>query len=218
MAATPVTIELYVAAGLVVGFVLGYWQRKVVHGHNFQNYGEGLVVGTLQRYFKSQDFHLLNHVTLRHKGGTTQIDHILVSRFGVFVIETKDYTGWIFANPEHVTWTQVTFNDKFKFQNPIHQNYLHVKAVQELLDFVPASVIQSVVVFVGDAEFKTDMPSGVFTLPKLVDHLKSCTDEVLSLNRVQFCVGRLETARLAVSSKTDIEHVQDLRRRHGLKP
>ena len=148
MAATPVTIELYVAAGLVVGFVLGYWQRKVVHGHNFQNYGEGLVVGTLQRYFKSQDFHLLNHVTLRHKGGTTQIDHILVSRFGVFVIETKDYTGWIFANAEHDTWTQVTFTDKFKFQNPIHQNYGHVRAVQELLDFVPSNAIHSAVVFV----------------------------------------------------------------------
>lgn len=217
MVDTPVTIELYVAAGLVVGFVLGYWQRRVVHDHNFQNYGEGLVVGTLQRHFKSQDYHLLNHITLRHRGGTTQIDHILVSRYGVFVIETKDYTGWIFANAEHATWTQVTFNDKFKFQNPIHQNYLHVKAVQELLDFVPASAIQSVVVFVGDAEFKTDMPSGVFTLPKLVAHLKSCTDEVLSLNRVQFCVGRLETARLAVSGKTDLEHVQALRRRHGQK-
>jgi hypothetical protein len=140
-----------------------------------------------------------------------------VSRFGVFVIETKDYTGWIFANAEHATWTQVTFNDKFKFQNPIHQNYLHVKAVQELLDFVPASAIQSVVVFVGDAEFKSDMPSGVFTLPKLVAHLKSFTDEVLSLNRVQFCVGRLETARLAVSGKTDLEHVQALRRRYRQK-
>ena len=213
-----VSVLHYVFSALAVGFLLGYWQRRVVDEHNFQNLGEELVARTLQRHFKANDYHLLNHITLKQRGGTTQVDHILVSRFGVFVIETKDYTGWIFANPEHVTWTQVTFNDKFKFQNPIHQNYLHVKAVQELLDFVPASVIQSVVVFVGDAEFKTDMPSGVFTLPKLVDHLKSCTDEVLSLNRVQFCVGRLETARLAVSSKTDIEHVQDLRRRHGLKP
>lgn len=217
MLATSVTIELYVALGFFVGFLLGYWQRRVVHDHNFQNYGEGFVVGTLQRHFKSQDFHLLNHVTLRHRGVTTQIDHILVSRFGVFVIETKDYTGWIFANADHATWTQVTFNDKFKFQNPIHQNYLHIKAVQELLDFVPASAIQSVVVFVGDAEFKTDMPSGVFTLPKLVAHLKSCTEEVLSLNRVQFCVGRLETARLKVSQQTDLEHVQALRQRYGQK-
>jgi Nuclease-related domain len=217
MATAAVSVELYVSIGLVIGFVLGYWQRRVVHNRNFQNYGEALVAGTLRRHFKTEDYHLLNHITLRHRGGTTQVDHILVSRFGVFVIETKDYTGWIFAHADHATWTQVTFKDKFKFQNPIHQNYLHVKAVQELFDFVPVSAIQSVVVFVGDAEFKTDMPAGVFTLPQLVKHLRSCTEEVLSPNRVQFCVGRLETARLAVSGETDVAHVQQLQRRYGQK-
>ena len=40
----------------------------------------------------------MNHITLRLGTGTTQIDHILLSRFGVFVIETKDYTGWIFGS------------------------------------------------------------------------------------------------------------------------
>jgi hypothetical protein len=217
MVANTVSTELYAAVGLVVGFAFGFWQRRVVDEHNFQNDGEALVASTLQRHFKTQDYHLLNHITLRHRGGTTQIDHILVSRFGVFVIETKSYTGWIFANAEHPTWTQVTFNDKFKFQNSIHQNYLHVKAVQELLDFVPTSAIHSAVVFTGDAEFKTDMPMGVFTLPKLIQHLRSCTEEVLSPNRVQFCVGRLETARLAVSGETDVAHVQRLQRRYGQK-
>ncbi len=211
------TTTHYIFLALVVGFLLGYWQRRVVHEHNFQNDSEALVAGTLRRHFKTQDYHLLNHITLRHRGGTTQVDHILVSRFGVFVIETKDYTGWIFASAEHATWTQVTFNNKFKFQNPIHQNYLHVKAVQELLDFVPTSAIQSAVVFTGDAEFKTDLPTGVFTLPQLIQHFKSCTEEVLSLNRVQFCVGRLETARLNISEKTDVQHVQALRRRYGQK-
>ncbi len=41
------------------------------------------------------------------------------------------------------------------------------------------------------------------------------TDEVMSLNRVQFCVGRLETVRLAISRETDVEHIQNLERRHG---
>jgi hypothetical protein len=109
MVATSVSIELYVSLGLFVGFLLGYWQRRVVYTHNFQNSGEELVARTLQGNFKGDDYHLLNHVTLKHRGGTTQVDHILVSRFGVFVIETKDYTGWIFANPKHDTWTQVTF-------------------------------------------------------------------------------------------------------------
>jgi len=100
-------------------------------------------------------------------------------------------------------------------KNASHQNYRHVLAVQELLDFMPSAAIHSVVVFVGDAEFKTDVPAGVFTLPKLIEYLKGCTEEVLSLNRMQFCVGRVETERLAVSGKTDLDHVQALRHRYA---
>jgi hypothetical protein len=213
-------LSAHIAFAVFIGFILGFWQCHSLFRRNaksFQNSGEALLTQTLSKHFNTEDYHLLNHITLKHGDVTTQVDHILVSRFGVFVIETKNYTGWIFANAEHATWTQATFNDKYKFQNPVHQNYRHVLAVQALLDFVPASAIHSVVVFVGDAEFKTDVPAGVFTLPKLIEYLKSCREEVLSLNRMQFCVGRLETARLAVSGKTDLEHVQDLRRRHGQK-
>ena len=205
----------YALVGLVVGYALTYVTR---HVFSHQNCGEARVTRTLQSNFSAPDYHLLNHITLKHKGGTTQVDHILVSRFGVFVIETKDYNGWIFANAKHDTWTQVLFRAKFKFQNPIRQNYRHLQAVQEVLDFVPADAIQSVVVFVGDAEFKTDMPEGVFTIGQLATHLRSRTKEVLSISRVQFCVGRLETARLSVSGETDLEHVQGLQRRYGQKP
>ncbi len=176
-----------------------------------------LVRKAIQKHFRSPNYHLLNHITLKHGDGTTQIDHILVSCYGVFVIETKNYKGWIFANPKHETWTQVLFKAKFKFQNPIHQNHRHVLAVRELLDFLPQDSIKSVVVFSGDAEFKTDLPIGVFTLPMLIDYLSSCTEELLSLNRVQFSVGRIETARMEISGKTDVEHVKALQRRFGQK-
>jgi len=157
----------------------------------------------------------MNHVTLQMKDGTTQVDHILVSRFGVFVMETKDYKGWIFANAQRKSWTQVLFRVKFKFQNPIHQNKRHVRAVQDLLHFLPSGAIKSVVVFTGEAEFKTEIPQGVVSTSGLIDYLRDQTDEVMSLDRLNFCVGRLETARLAISGETDVEHVQSLERRHG---
>ena len=169
----------------------------------------------MREHFRPPDYHLMNHITLQLEDGTTQVDHILVSRFGVFVIENKDYKGWIFANAKQANWTQVLFKHKFKFQNPIFQNLRHVRAVQGLLDFLPPDVIKSVVVFTGEAEFKTEVPPGVFGLSRFVDHIHGQTTEVMSLNRVQFCVGRLETARLAITGATDIEHVQNLRRRHG---
>lgn len=199
---------------LALGFALGYTARR---SYSSQNRGEMRVSKALQKGFCSPNYHLLNHITLKHGDGTTQIDHILVSRFGVFVIETKNYKGWIFANPKHETWTQVVFKAKFKFQNPIYQNHRHVSAVRELLDFLPQEAIKSVVVFSGDAEFKTDMPNGVFTLPMLIDYLNSCTEELLSLNRVRFSVGHIETSRMEISGKTDVEHVRALQKRHGNK-
>lgn len=208
----PVSTVAYVVIAFLIGLLLG---RSRVNRDHYQNSGESLLSDTVLVNFKPPDYHLLNHVTLPLKDGTTQVDHILVSRFGVFVIETKDYKGWIFANSKQANWTQVLFNSKFRFQNPIHQNFRHVRAVQDLLDFLPPETIRSVVVFTGDAGFKTDVPPGVFKLPGFVDHIRENTTEVMSLNRLQFCVGRLETTRLAISGKTDIEHVESLERRHG---
>lgn len=200
-----------VVLALVIGFVIGRHPT-----HSIRNRGEARLARQVMAMFLPPDYHLLNHITLRHNDGTTEIDHILVSRFGIFVIETKDYTGWIFAGAKDPYWTQVLYRAKFKFQNPIRQNYRHLLAVRELMDFLGPEVIHSVVVFTGEAEFRTDVPNGVYSLPEFLAYVDSFKDEIMSLNRVQFCVGRLETARLAITNATDIEHVQELRRRHGI--
>lgn len=209
-------VALYVFGAFVVGFVLGRTRSLRVSGDTaFQNPGEALVTTLVRENFKSPDYHLLNHVTLPFRGGTTQIDHILVSRFGVFVIETKDYKGWIFGALDQPKWTQVLFWLRFKFQNPIVQNGRHVEAVRDLLDFLPSAVIRSVVVFTGEARFKTPIPPGVFYASEVVAYLRNMTEEAMSLNRVQFCVGRIETARLEISGETDVEHAQYVQRRRG---
>ena len=200
----------YVLISAVTGYVLGRYSA-----YSSQNLGESLLTRSIQANFATPDYHLMNNITLRLSDGTTQVDHILVSRVGVFVIETKHYRGWIFANAEQPKWTQVFFKQKFRFQNPILQNYRHIRAVQDTLDFLPSGAIQSAVVFTGDAKFKTGVPTGVFNLEGFVDHIKAQTQEFLSLNRVQFCVGRLESNRLSLTRQTDIEHVRSLQRRHG---
>jgi hypothetical protein len=202
-----------VVVALVVGYFLGRYHSRY-RTYAFQNRGEARLSRALQKHFRAPDYHLLNHVTLPLKDETTQIDHVLVSRFGIFVIETKDYKGWIFAGADDRFWTQVLYHFKFRFRNPIRQNYAHVRAIQELLEFLPAHVIRGAVVFTGDAEFKTAIPNGVFTLAEFLDFIESHATEVMSLNRVQFCVGRLETVRLSISMATDVEHVEGLRRRY----
>ncbi len=190
--------------------IFGAWRSPT-----FQNDGEAQVSQELCSHFGPPHYHLMNHVTLRVGDETTQIDHVLLSRFGVFVIETKAFNGWIFGTAADPVWTHVYFRRKFRVQNPLFQNYRHVRAVQSLLDFLPAEAVKSVVVFSGSAEFKTGIPTGVLALDEVASYIRNQTQEVMSLNRLQFCVGRLETARLAISRETDVEHVQNLARRFG---
>lgn len=92
--------------------------------------------------------------------GTTQIDHVVVSKFGIFVIETKNVKGWIFGSPGQRQWTQVVYRRKSRFQNPLHQNALHIRALQRFLG-LSADCFHPLVFFVGECEFKTPMPDNV---------------------------------------------------------
>lgn len=56
------------------------------------------------------------------------IDHVVISKYGVFVIETKNYRGWIIGNEKSEYWTQVIYKRKERLYNPIKQNYGHIKA------------------------------------------------------------------------------------------
>lgn len=82
---------------------------------------------------------VVNNVTLSIDGSTTQIDHVLICTKGVFVIETKHYNGWIYGDAKQKQWMQVFFKKRSQFQNPIHQNYKYIKAIQALFDFIKLS-------------------------------------------------------------------------------
>jgi hypothetical protein len=67
--------------------------------------------------------------------GTTQLDHVVVSPFGIFVVETKNYRGWIFGSEKQRQWTQQIYKRKERFQNPLHQNHLHIRALMAFSTF-----------------------------------------------------------------------------------
>ncbi len=121
--------------------------------------GERRVRQSLRAHLDEQEYRLFHDLTLPARDGTTQIDHVIVSRFGVFVIETKNMKGWIFGSADQPVWTQIVFRRKSKFQNPTRQNYKHIKAVQELLR-IRAHMVHGVVAFVGSGIPKSAMPPG----------------------------------------------------------
>jgi restriction system protein len=156
-------------------------------------------------------YHLIRNVTLPTAAGTTQIDHIIVSTFGVFVIETKNYTGWIFGRANQRMWTQKIYKRSQQFQNPLHQNYGHVRTLQDLLG-LESGVIHSLIVFVGDSTFKTEMPENVTTTGGYIRFIKSRKQRLLSPEQVAEIVQRIGSGRLKASLKTSKEHVQHVKR------
>ena len=53
------------------------------------------------------EYHVLDDVVLNTERGTTQIDHVVVSKYGVFAIETKNYLGEIYGDDKRQQWTQI---------------------------------------------------------------------------------------------------------------
>lgn len=110
--------------------------------------------------------------------GTTQIDHLVISPYGIFVVETKNYQGWIFGSPKQPQWTQQLHRSKHRFQNPLHQNDLHIRALAEFLG-LPKDRFVSIIFFIGNSTLKTPMPENVLNRG-LTDFIRSHKTPILT--------------------------------------
>ena len=61
-------------------------------------------------------YHRFHDIIIPSDNGTTQVDHVLVSPFGLFIVETKNLKGWIFGSEEKPKWTQVVYKNKYSFE------------------------------------------------------------------------------------------------------
>lgn len=175
-------------------------------------FGELLVRLSAKFLLDSKEYRAIHNVTLKTLDGTTQIDHVFVSRFGVFVVETKNYNGWIFGDENQAMWTQKLFKTNNKFQNPLRQNFKHIKAL-ESLTCLSSDKFHSVIVFVGGSEFKTKMPRNVAYAGGYISCIKSKTDLILSSSEVEAVYSAISSGRLVPSLATNREHVANVQRR-----
>lgn len=178
---------------------------------------KGYLGELLARYFAwlkldEHTYRRLHNITLDTPDGTTQIDHVFVSVYGIFVLETKNMAGWIFGSEKQAQWTQKLYKRTFKFQNPLRQNYKHLKALEATLG-ISAEHLHSVITFVGDSTFKTEMPPNVTQGSKFIRYMKSFQQPVFSEAEVDAMLQALQTGRRAPTLATHREHVQNLKRR-----
>lgn len=202
----PVLIAgLIFLALFIVGFLQSPWMKGMR--------GERRVDRALRAHLALRDYHVFGDLILPALNGVTQIDHVVVSRHGVFVIETKNMKGWIFGSADQAQWTQVIYRSKTYFQNPIRQNFKHLKAVENALG-ISTNKTHGVVVFVGSASAKTNMPSGViWSLRDLVEYIKSKTTPLLSEEEVSAAAQILAGRGMKATAGGRRAHVRQLKAR-----
>ena len=202
----------FVIAILLIGVLMFLSRSNYVKGW----FGE-LIVNLLATLFlNKKTYHLIKNVTLPTEDSTTQIDHIIVSKYGLFVVETKNMKGWIFGSENNAEWTQQIFKHKNKFQNPLRQNYRHTKVLEEILGLMPNKIF-SVIVFVGESKFKTVMPDNVTYAGGYIKYIKSKTEPLFGEFEVEDIIKKIKDYRLDPGLKTHKRHIENLKSQHSPK-
>lgn len=144
--------------------------------------GENFISRKLHKLDPSH-YKILNDIMLPSRGNssTTQIDHIVISNFGIFCIETKSYKGWIFGNANQEQWTQVIFRYKVRFYNPLWQNFSHIKAIENLLGKQRLKrPIVSLVTFPDADKLQISDTNSVGHMRDIISKIQSYTEPVFS--------------------------------------
>ncbi len=159
--------------------------------------GERKVNSVLKKFLPDDEYHLMEDVNLLLKKDgkkkSTQIDHIVVSRYGIFVIETKHWSSESIADPKHRAY-------------PKKQNKYHIKILRECLA-IEADNFFSLCVVVSSEFNKKEIPEGTLALDELVPEIKSKTAVIFDESKVVDLFAKIESFRYAPGPQTDEKHI-----------
>lgn len=167
-------------------------------------------IGVILSFLDKSKYKILNNVVLEVDGRTSQIDHLVISDFGIFVIETKNYKGWILGSENSEYWTQVLFQRKEKLYNPIKQNKGHILTLKKCLaEFNNVRYI-SIIVFSSSAEIKVVTETDVTQPYRLLKVIKQYSEVKLSEHDKQNIYQTIQSANLSKTydKKQQIESIR----------
>lgn len=174
--------------------ILYFWLRRkereadVVHqksGVTGETYVSRLLSGLPSEY------RCLNDLLIRYKGHTLQIDHLVVSPHGVFIVETKNFRGKVYGSFGDRNWLQVLNGKKRQFYSPVRQNYRHVEVISDICG-IKTGKVQSVVVFVGRCELHLKEVCNTISSKELQEYIMKFREYRLGSGDIERVCRRLE--------------------------
>ncbi|CAC9975195.1 NERD domain-containing protein [Flavobacterium panici] len=190
----------------LIAFSFGFYKAKI----------KGIIgektVSSILHFLNKSDYKIINNVILKKGEFTTQIDHVVISSFGIFVIETKNYKGWILGYENSEYWTQVIYKYKTKFYNPIFQNAGHIRALKTCLKEYGDFEYISIIVFSTKAEIKIDTNIDVINMHRLLSTIKKYSAVNLSEDDKEKIFEKINASNLIDSFKKQ-DHINSIKKR-----
>lgn len=167
-------------------------------------------VAEFLKQLPSSRYTVYHNLLLQEEGHSSQIDHVVLSPYGIFVIETKNYGGWIFGGEYSEHWTQNLYGKRYDMPNPIRQNTGHIWALQRVLRQNELSFI-SIVAFSDKAELKVDAQyARVVHYRQIVEVIRQYRTQLFDAEMLEEMQRRMQAVPEA--TKEDLQkHVRRIR-------
>ncbi|MBR5533000.1 MAG: NERD domain-containing protein [Bacteroidales bacterium] len=144
-------------------------------------------VSSMLLFLDKEVYHTYNNLYLQTSRGTSQIDHIIVSQYGIFIIETKNYKGTISGSFKSDKWTQNIWGNKYSMPNPIRQNKTHIYALKSILPSYAWFDLISIIAFSSKASLyiTTDENTEIVYIREILSVIKSYNNIKFSSEQVK---------------------------------
>ena len=193
--------------------------KSMLNYENLGQFGEYTTEYALTNNNLEGDFVVLKNLYIPYQNKTSEIDLLMIHEKGIYVFESKNYSGWIFGNTEQLNWTQcLKGGEKNKFYNPIRQNKTHIKALSNFLGLSEDAFV-SYVVFSERCTLK-DVPADtenvvIVRRPEMLRHLRkqlSTAPIIYSLEIINQMADKLVKAA-SVTEEEKQKHIDDINTR-----
>lgn len=145
--------------------------------------GERVVANILSRLPESE-YIVLNDMMFKCDGFSTQIDHIVISIYGIFVIETKNHSGKIYGNLHQAYWTQCIGHQAYRMYNPVVQNQKHINFLIRHFGYIRAvqDYLHPIIVFISASKFRIS-GNGDYIVPgrDLLIYIRKFQEKVITI-------------------------------------
>lgn len=161
--------------------------------------GESIVRRQLAR-LDSNSYVVLNNYCFEYENHTTQIDHLILSVYGIFVIETKNYSGKLEINIESSEWTYYRVNansgkvsDKgIKVINPYKQNDYHINLLSRILGVEKSKFANMVVLADKNITLNEGTEDYILWYDELITYIQRASKHLFTLQEISKMLTQLK--------------------------